>query len=257
MKSILIACLLLIAMPAFAEEVNRNPNSIDQVKPANNPIEKTLLFSGEVSILSDDIFRGISFSNRQPVVQGWLGLSYSDIGNIGIFTTSTAFPVPGTQTLTNTTGDVARRYNMYFAEVKKTINQDFQIGFKYYYYDFLEYSFVNQSEYILDFAYKTTKLSYIFNNDYLQLGTTYQYISLDHTFLLTQQDSINVLISTTMIEKPELVNVRNYEEFRLTYTKDLDYLKVNTIFSTTNREKYYTDEKYKDTAIAFGVTVPF
>lgn len=121
----------------------------------------------------------------------------------------------------------------------------------------MEYATLNEDEYFFHVMFKDLKVSYMYNPNYIGLDTKYEYISAQYKFNLTDKDSITPLISTTIVEKPENVDVKNYQELRVTYTRDLGQFKVNTIFSTTNRNHYYTDETYKDTAVAFGVTVPF
>jgi uncharacterized protein (TIGR02001 family) len=254
MKNLLMLFVcFLITTPAWAEDnANRQPSNIDQVKPAVGPESKDLLVNGEVSIYSDDIFRGISMSNHNPVVQGWLGLSYLKFLNAGVYTTSTNFPV-----WYSPTGEIAKRYNVYFASVYVPVVSDFILGLEYYHYDFMEYSGMNQNEYFLHLLYKNLNISYMYNPNYLQIGTKYQYISAQYEFKLTDKDSITPLVSTTVVAQPDLVDIKDYQEFRLTYTRDLGMVKVNTIFSTTNRKHYYTDEGYSDTALAFGITLPF
>lgn len=252
MKTLLALCLTLyFSSFSMANEALRTPDNVDEVNPpVSTAGNKALLLSGEVSLWSDDIFRGVSMSQHEPVVQGWLGLSYMQFLNAGFFTTSTNFPVAQDPTL------VAKRYNVYYASVYVPVKEVI-FGLQYFRYDFMEHSSMNQDEYFLEIMYKNLKLSAMNNPNYLQVGSKYQYYSAEYKFELTEQDSITPLVSTTVIEKPEVVDIRNYQELRVTYTRDLKLLKVNTVFSTTNREKFYTDEKYKDTAVAFGVTVPF
>lgn len=88
----LLTLLVIFSANAWAADTPttpRQPDNVDQVTPPKSDDSKSLLVSGEVSVYSDDIFRGVSMSDHQPVVQGWLGLSYMQFLNAGVYTSST------------------------------------------------------------------------------------------------------------------------------------------------------------------------
>lgn len=240
---------------AYADETPavREPNNIDEIAPVKSEDSKSLLVNGEVTFVTNDILRGVSISDGKSVTQGWIGLSYMQFLNAGIYTSETHFLVPS-----DPTGQtVANRYNLYFASVYLPVSSDFTIGLQFYHYDFLQYAEINQQEYFVELMYKNFKLSHMYNPNYIQLETKYQYISAEYKFEINDKDSITPLVSTTLVEKPENVDVRPYQEVRVTYTRNFDLFKVNAILSGTNRKHYYTNSRFKDNAIAFGVTVPF
>lgn len=251
-ESIMNLLILLISLNLSFS--NQEIASADNINSA--PLESKssgLSVSGEVILLSNDISRGISMSNNESVLQGWLGFSYLGALNAGIFSSETYFPVPSDPTGTS----IARRYNVYYASAYATLTDGLFLGLQYFHYDFTEYTELNYKEYFLEVFYKNLKLTYIFNPNYAGLETKYEYISIEHKFELSKTDSLTPLLSTSIIEKPENVDIKDYQELKLTYSKDLERFKVNVIASTTNRKHYYTDDKYKDSGLAFGIVVPF
>ncbi len=245
-----IFSLLLLSSFAFSEEL-RSPASPDSINMKKSLETTDLKINGEVSLVSNDIFRGVSISNNKSAMQGWIGLTYLQFLNVGIYTSETHFIVP------SDTSKVANRYNVYFASAYAPIYGDLVVGLQYCNYDFIEYPSLNQNEYFVEMLYKNSKLKIMHNPNYIGLNTKYQYISLEHSFNLSNNYSLTPLISTTVIEKPENVDIKNYQEFKLTLSKDLGVLKINTIYSNTNRSKFYSSDKYKDNSVAFGVVIPF
>ena len=246
LTKIILSMSLLISLNAYSEE-SRTPQSIPDVpKSTLDKVIDDVHISGEVSMVSNYVFRGITQTEGKSAVQGWAALRYK-IVSAGVFTSEVE---------ANLGGNTVVRNDVYFVNTYLPLSKDLAVLVNYNRNANPNAHAFDYDEYGVDILYKTWKVSLANVPDYLKLGTSYQYLGVTKTTDLKKDSSVALTVGHVEVEKPTKVNIKSYQELKVSYEKNMGPVKASVAWSTTNR-KNVSDVDYKDSAVIMGVSVPF
>jgi len=163
--------------------------------------DKTFTSSGNVTVITDYKFRGISQSNSDPAIQGGLDGNWSNGFYIGLWAASVDFDSRGRTPGSCCDGSLELDYYAGWASSIGDAGIDIDLGYAYYTYPADNKSDANFGELHANGTWKDLKIGVHYTNEYyLESGETW-YAYGEYTTTLPWETSLSVHAGYSFLEE--------------------------------------------------------
>lgn len=206
--------------------------------------------TGSGIFATDYVFRGLTYSGGEPVIQGFLNLHHEAF-NMGFLTSpSKSFNLDTFEL------EQDEEFDFFISYSKQVAGVTIAGGFNTFLY--WKNSSNDTLEFTTDVSFKSLKLHSAYTNDLLNLGTNYLYNQLIFNPMITDELMFLSHAGFVYFSHPEALAGTNYFEYKvgMGYVKDSFYVEgyyTNTMF----RANAFTNEAFHDARFTLSCAYNF
>ena len=226
--------------------------------------------TGSFGATSNYLWRGVSYSNNLPAIQGGLDYQYQKRSNnlsMGTWVSSSQGYGDGLEA--DFYGQYSYRLtdNLSLHLAAKTIHYPHNMDTDYGYYRLgmnwgglsmnVEQWSHDSRGYDVEYSYKKWGIRLVGENNYFDTKSTYHYSQLSRTFTIDKDWNLGVLLGYSTFNNNVLAGYSDHYNYMLSVNRKIDKYTTTMFFNDTNRKDPSTNKNVEDRTVGLSFVRTF